>query len=684
MSLIEIYRNRVSEDVEPKLRRKAKEILRAYRHSWDIFSELIQNSVDAINRRYRILNEPDFYLYNEFRKHYNVTAQPSYRGIIKIKIDVLNKVIQIEDNGVGIEAENLERFLLPEESGKVLGKEYGFKGYGLTFAAFISREFQIKSKFFVSSDTSEVNLNGLFDWLVDPTNTAQFPDTPNSSINLPLTQSVIDGEKCNTVIRVRLEEDYKTRFPAIAATDAALTYIEKPEHWKRLQYILRSRTAIGNTRSLFNQPPIVPIDVSVTVLFPDNTQEERNLPYEFYHPREHDEIKSALYDFADYAQKFPQASFNRNFRGLYHAIMDQSIGARNPIQCDIAILAASSTRLSNIESDLMLDQVEAVDVGIFYGIHLSIDGMPTGIRIDDWDIRGNDRKRYYVIVDARLGISEQLDPGRKGISDYFTNLISDRVWELIRDERLGNSDTFSRYAVRFLDHGRAMNPLPTQTQEFQQKVNDIKQETQEQDKVQKDLLQLVIDHTSLLHFPTDEQEVILMFYSLLSKQVIKGYKTVYLSSKATYDAAFDYEIECTASNVYPEDALGVGKLLVEQLRGGSRSTKITPKYVHKERFAGLTKSAELCVEFKPTLGDFLKEVVQNSGKTNKNPNDIDLLIAWDDMIPSSISSASYTLAEAQDNQRIFHATTHKLGLLGTHHTEIYCIVLKKVLERVKA
>lgn len=150
MSLIELYRNRVVEDVEPKLREKGKEILRCYRHSWDIFSELVQNAVDAINRRYKILNEPSFYLYQEFRNKYDIISHPNYRGVIKITIDVLNKNIQIEDNGVGIESDNLARFLLPDESGKSVGKEYGFKGYGLTFAAFISREFKIKSRFFVT------------------------------------------------------------------------------------------------------------------------------------------------------------------------------------------------------------------------------------------------------------------------------------------------------------------------------------------------------------------------------------------------------------------------------------------------------------------------------------------------------------------------------------------------------
>lgn len=680
MSLIELYRNRVSQDVEPKLREKAKEILRCYRHSWDIFSELIQNAVDAINRRYKILNEPDFYLYHEFRQKYNVTSQPNYRGTIKIKIDILSKSITVEDNGVGIESDNLARFLLPDESGKLLGKEYGFKGYGLTFAAFISREFKIKSRFFVSEETYELGFNGLFDWLIDTRNEVPFPQTPNPQVTR--AQLFLDGEKINTSITVRLEDDYESKFPAIASTDSALKYIEGVDHLDRFKYIIRSRTAIGNTRALFNKPPIVPIDISLEVMLSDGNSHIEAIPYEFFHPREHNEIKFLLYDFADYVNQLSLASFNRDFRGLYYTVTEQSIGQRNPIQCDISILAASSTRLSNIESSLLLDQVEAGDVNISYGVYLAINGMPTGIRIDDWDTRGSDRKRYYVIVDANLEISSQLDSGRKGISKHFANMISERVWELIGDSRINGSDTFSRYAVKFLDVGRATALLPTQTQEFQEKVNEVRQETSRQEKKEAELIQQFRKTTSLLNFPSDEQEVIATFYCLLSRGIIKGYKTVYLSGKATYDAAFEYEIECNYDNVHPLDPLGIAQLLVDELKPSRSSKKQIHKYVHKERFVDLTKSPELCVEFKRTLGDFLQEL-SRSGQTNKNPNDIDILIVWDDTIPASISSASYTLALLPDHKRIFHSTTHQLGIIGTHSTDIKCIVLKTVLQKMK-
>jgi len=671
MPLLDIFQQTLSDPqiAQSGLRERVKELARGYRNSWDIFSELIQNSVDAINRRYRILNDPDFYLYDVFRKQYEIASNPKYMGIINITLDVLNKTLEITDNGVGIENTNIEKFLLPDESGKALGKEYGFKGYGLTFVAFISREFHLRSRFFLSEDTYEIGLDGLFDWLVDENNKVQFPNAPIPTATV--SEEKMDGESCNALVRVRLESDYDTRFSVIAAIDSAFKLIESCEHLDRFEYVLRSRTAIGNTRPLFNKAPIVPIEVKLKVKFANKTREKKEIPYRFYHPREHREIDANYYDFADYVQRLTQVPPPLYFRGLYHTVTGQSVGTRKPIECDIAMLAASSTRLYNIENDLGLDEVDAEDVTISYGVYLAIDGMPTGIRIDDWDNRGTDRRRYYIVVDAALDASNQLDSGRKGISDHYARLISEQAWHLLTTTKIGNSGAFSLFATRNLDYGRASTTI-LPTQDFQQKVNATRQTGNKHEQEHEALIQKVRKYTSLLYLPTSEQEVIVMFYDLLSRRVIKGYKTVYLSSKAPYDAGFEYEIECNDSNVHPEDPLGIGKTLVQDLR-----RKKSAKYVHKDHYSGITQLPELCVEFKQTVGQCLEELFRRG--TDKDPNTINILITWDDTISPSIPSTSYTLDTMQDNRRLYHATTHKLGLVGQHYTEIPCIVLKEVL-----
>src|SRR4051812_36709023 len=123
MSLIDLYKARITERAADRLRTKAREVVRCYRHSWDVFGELLQNAVDAINRRHRILNEPGSYLYDETRKTYQITPDPSYRGVIRVTLDLAARSLQVEDNGVGIDRANMDRFLLPEETDKRLGRE---------------------------------------------------------------------------------------------------------------------------------------------------------------------------------------------------------------------------------------------------------------------------------------------------------------------------------------------------------------------------------------------------------------------------------------------------------------------------------------------------------------------------------------------------------------------------------
>ena len=685
MSLIEKARSRDADptQVENRIKLQVGEVVRAYRHSWDIYSELLQNSVDAINRRYKILNDPEFHLYDEFRETYpSLESDPSYTGRIKIIVDIPQRTVEIRDNGVGIAPDKIEEFLLPEGGDKQINQEYGFKGFGLTFASFISEEFYVSSRPFQPSDANahELHLTGLFDWLADASNSTSFPDGP-----IPDTRPAqTDTEDWNTIVKVKLAEDYSIRFPAVSSAEQAIQLAncgwktinedyKKPEGF---EYILRTRTAIGNTRSLFNKAAVVQITVELSVITHSGESVEGiPIPYQYYHPRFHEEVSIVSYDFQDYFERYKSPSANRDFRGLYHTISSVEVGTRRPLKCNVAISAISSTRLSNIEADLGLGDVETGDVDISYGIHLAIDGMPTGLRVDDWDMRGHYLKRYFVVVEAEMDISDQLDPGRKGISKYYARLISDKVLDLLNTP-VDDSAPFSHYASRHLSHGRGREEGGLPPRDFLIKVQQVREQQaanlQENDEIFTKLMNI----STLTNLPAEEQEVIALFYELTAQNVIKGYRTVYLSGNAAYDAGFEYEIDCIQENIFPSDPLGLGKVLVRDLHSTGES-----HYVHRHNYTGITSHPELCVDFKSNLGRFLDEV-GNPSRSKKDPKLIDLLIFWDTYVPAAISSASYTIDPIIDNQRIFHSTTHRLGLIGQYSTEIFCISLKDVLEKL--
>lgn len=678
MSLIETARAQFArtEAVEKTLRKDIQEIVRAYRHSWDVYSELIQNSVDAINRRHALLNDPESFLYSsDGPEEVAATSAQDYRGRIKIRVDISASSIEVYDNGVGIPFEKIESFLLPKGGDKLIAREYGFKGFGLTFVAFISTEFSIVSRFFSSSrnEAYELALNGLFDWLADDTDSIPFPSGPIESARAKES----DLSEWNTIVSVKLANDYSSRFPAISAAESALILAScglDPESEgvaEGFEYILRTRTALGNTKPLFSRAPAVAIECELELKLPEKDPILVEIPYSYYHPKDHEEVSIDAYDFADYYERFKRAGAGRSFRGLYHTVSDVIVGERKPIKCDVALAAISSTRLSNIEASLGLDSLDSGDVNITYGVHLAIDGMPTGLRIDDWDMKGNDLKRYYVVVDTELSVSDQLDPGRKGISSYYAKLISNKALELISSVTVEDSDRFARYAAAHLNHGRGWEEGGLPSQDFANKVRESREFEQSDRESDPGLLDFLMRFSTLRRFPREEQEVVTLFFEMLSHKLIKGYATVYVSgSNAPYDAALEYAVE-VSGNSYPDDPVGVGQVLVKQLQGKGLAT-----FDHADFHRG--RYPELCVDFKASLGRFLEEMRRPS-RSSKDPDQLDLLIFWEASVPPAIPTTSYTLDEMNDNQRIFHGTTHRLGLREPSNTEIPCISIKDVL-----
>lgn len=666
-----VERNSQDEFVENRLRKSIQEIVRSYRNSWDPYSETIQNSVDAINRRFRILNDPDYHLYHECRDNFDIESDPSYEGRISITIDAERNLIDIRDNGVGMKQNEIEKFLLPRGTDKEVGQEYGFKGYGLTYASFISTYTDIKSRHFLqdTDSASRISIEGLFNWMYDDSGDVEFPDSPR-----PDVESTTDmPDEWNTIVRIKLAEQYSGEFPAISACDDAMSYARDEQYLDGLEYMLRTHTAIGNTRPLFNKAPIVPIEVSLDVTFPNGeSKEDINIPYRYYHPKDHDQIEFLSFSFDEYFDEYKKPDFDKDFRALYHTVNDVTVGTQNPIECDFAICAVASSRLSDIESSMGLSEIESSDIGITYGVHLAIDGMPLGLRVDNWDSKGGNIKRYYVVINAELDVSNQLDSGRKGISRYYGRLISDKALDLISSEAIDGSEPFASYASSHLDHGRGRSPGGLPPQDFSTKVQDVRENGSDQDDDEKEVISEV---SNLIYLPTNEQEVVALFYQMLSKEIIKGYKTVYnAGSSSVYDAAFEYEIECSDDNSYPGDELGIGRVMVEDLDSMGLDS-----YRHEDHYQRTTYHPELCVEFKQSVGGLLDEVINRPSRSNKDINAIDLLVCWDESIPSSIPQTSYTLDPKNNDRRIFHGTTHSLGITNPERTDIPCIVLRDVL-----
>lgn len=660
MGLLNQYQSTFGEE---QLKAEIQEVVRAYRHSWDIYSELLQNAVDSINRRYLIYSDPEYYLYKEFRERYpEINTDLDYRGEIKIIWDCEKRQLTVRDNGIGMDSKKIQNYILPKGSGKKIGKDYGFKGYGLTFATFVSKEINIISKFIADPNIFQIKLNGCFGWL------AKGEKFPNGAENEPKKIEEPTVSDSGTIITVTLEEEYSELYPAIASIDQMLDIIKKEKDIDKLEYLLRSRTAIGNTRYLFGEQPIVPIDVSLEVII-DGKVHTKKINYSYFHPKDHKLVKDLSYDFKDYVNNLKRVGFIKDFKALYYMQCGEEVGSQRKLTFDVAICAISQGRLSSIEAALGINDDE--DFEITSGIYLAINGMPTGIRIDNWAERGGAfLKRYFVIVDTDISMSEQLDPGRKGVSKYYANLISDHVKKMFGQIIIEDSDPFGKYAGAHLDTGKVTSE-DDGYENFEELLESIEEEIEGYSKEEKIILEKIQEYSSLNRIPSTEQETIVLFYELLQQEIIKGYKTIYISGKATYDAAFTYKINLKEAKNSKEDKLGVAPAIIqEQLSQGKKFYE--PK--------NLRRTKKFCIEFKHTIGKLLSEL---EGKTEKDPSCIDLLICWDIDIPTNISQTSYTLGEIHDSQRKYHGTTHTLGIIRAEgNTTIPCIVLKTVLEKI--
>ena len=678
MSLLNTYKNSATEKIESDVKDRSKAILRDYRNGWDIYSELLQNSVDSINRKYDVLQNSALNDYD-----YNFVVSPleeEFKGKILLEICPSSKTIAVSDNGTGLQGNKIEKLLLPDGTDKKPGKEYGYKGKGLTYAVFASDKFKITSKFMGTPDeTNTLELNGLFEWVTDSNNYIDFPSSPIPDV----TKTKDDLGEYNTKIELKLHDNYKEDFSPLSNLDGAFSFINY-DSCDTFVNLLRTKTAIGNTNVLFGKNPIVDIDVLLVVYNDDGLVAiEQKVPYSYDHPKDRVE-KENSYDFEYYVNdKLPEAGADKKFYCLTNTKIDVPIGEKNPINVSVCISAILKESLNSINDDLNYDKA-MIKSGAGYtpGVYLSIDGMPTGIRIGNWvEEKGANYLRYYVIVDCSLAISNELDSGRKGISQYRANQISDFAFSL-KDAKIYNSDKFHAYAISELTSrvdDKGLSDLFCEEEEandFSKRVKRAKSAKEEQEK--DPVAQFVINNSSLIHVPDNEEEVRTLFHELLAKGIIKGYKTVFdAANRSVYDSALDYYIDVDEQNSNLKDPNGYSESVLSFLQ--TNKVKKIDFNTWKKRCKH-SKEQVLCTEFKYGLNDLLYDLLKiNSSKLS---NEIDIVITWDYSIADELKKeCQYTnIVSPKDN--CFHSVTNKLKITNPDSTTFYCICLKKVIENI--
>lgn len=109
-------------------RREISNILKSYTGYYDLFGELLQNALDAIERRA------------------SVEKSLFYDGRLRVRIDLKNHSIVVIDNGCGMDEDQFKQFLRPNISFKPDGTSRGSKGVGATYIGYGFNQLKVSTK----------------------------------------------------------------------------------------------------------------------------------------------------------------------------------------------------------------------------------------------------------------------------------------------------------------------------------------------------------------------------------------------------------------------------------------------------------------------------------------------------------------------------------------------------------
>lgn len=209
---------------ERAVKRELRGILQSYHHYWDILAELLQNARDAIERR---------------KLEQAAAGLPVEPGRIHVIVDATQRSVEVIDNGVGIDSSFVAEVLAPGGGDKSShDDQVGEKGVGLTYVAFSGDDFSLATN--SANDSTYCTLTGASAWVSADDETVYPP-----KFEMHATQPRPAGFESGTYTSIRV-----AGIPQRTSTDLfSLTS-------DQLKWVLRTRTAVGDTHQLLRREPL--------------------------------------------------------------------------------------------------------------------------------------------------------------------------------------------------------------------------------------------------------------------------------------------------------------------------------------------------------------------------------------------------------------------------------------------
>ncbi len=382
------------EFLKPGIREIRKSIIDiddSYNNDWDILAELCQNSVDAIRKN------------------------NSHNPKIVLEINSIRKSITIEDNGIGIDPERLSVLLAPFSTDKEDDDtSIGEKGVGLTFVLFSCNEFKITSGTEKGCKTGIIN---------DALNWKKSISSESISLELKEENTSISGTK------VELNK----------VADSLIFKLS----FEQLNYILRTRTALGNSLFLWDDNE-TEIEIILKHTNLDGVEKNSVLQNKYWMIFDtlDENSKIDLEDFINYAN-----DANKTDQEKRRKLKDKVIYKKGEIQHSGRTIRYLTCFLPkrkvwddlsvkfNLCSEKDLSNGEWIDEFGYSkfnsGIYTSVKGMPTGISIEHptTGYAGYWSNIFILFEDKHL----RFDIGRKSIHGMTSRIYKKYAKEIFNN-----------------------------------------------------------------------------------------------------------------------------------------------------------------------------------------------------------------------------------------------------------
>lgn len=617
-----------SEIINAAKKREIRNVLKSYVGIFDSFSELIQNSLDSIDKRKR--------------------SDEQIEKKIWLNVDLSDNSFTITDNGIGFQKKEFEAFLAPNISFKAGSETRGNKGVGATYIAYGFNKLTIGTK---NADFNFVGqmINGR-SWVEDKEGLVTrpmvrpFEETPNE----------YDKADQGTFFKINFGGDY-TRPKNLAYFSAV--------NAKQWVYLLLLKTPLGGI--YFNK------EASITSFYLSVTDSQG-------------EITSIDNELATYIYPHLKIKASADVKEILETQHTLISKGKDPSK-----LPAKFERLNGLYETFDSDQIKSLPTNKLESRHYdlvdeySIEAYGYfGYSTQLWD-EFNDhlaklRKGYRVLrgglliannnmiqgdyiaipLTSNIGYQNQshvivhlknADPdlGRKGFQP--------EIRELCEIVSVGIINKLKKWKLKLRSDSGAKPMITTQIN-LHNWIRD--QETHEDSnplKLSNPNFFNPINEISISSIPQSEQDVVVLFNQLIAGGVIRGLKLLATSQYATYDGIFKYYIkEPRENHLFDKSTNPLG---VQEL-GLPIDTISNPNVL----------------EYKFNVNALFKEF-ENEDKFEK---DVNLVIAWE---LGEEWKRNYEITSLLDlenlHHREFHGITH---VINSKTSSFRLIILKELVD----